>query len=85
MAYASKLHWHTDDGEPIKVSRSEASTLTGFRRSAYAEPIKEILNKVLDNSRVRNETQPATEENRLRIAAVKEVMATLFDGKVELE
>lgn len=73
------------EGRTVRLSRTEARTLSGFQRSAYAKPMKEILLKLLDDSRIHNESNPATEENRLRVQAVKEVVETLFAGKVELE
>lgn len=82
---ARKLEWQNSGTTPIKVTRQEASTLEGFRRSAYAPHIKEILLKTLDTTRIQNETQAASEENRLLVAAVKSVVDVLFDGKVVLE
>lgn len=59
---ANRLNLPESTGRAIQLSRKEASTLMGFQRSAYAAPIKEILLKVLDDSRVANETETASEE-----------------------
>lgn len=82
---AHRLPMPVGTGRVVRLNRTEASTLTGFQRSAYAEPIKAILLKLLDESRLINETETATEENRMRVAAAKELIEVLFTGKVELE
>lgn len=82
---ANRLVFPGGTGRVLKLSRTEASTLSNFQRSAYAAPIKEILLKVLDDTRIRNETNTATEENRLRVQAAKDMIEVLFSGKVELE
>ena len=69
-------------GKPIAVSREEARTLLGFRRSAYAPVMKEIALKVLDAQIEQNETEPATEANRHRVLAAREIISTLFDGAI---
>lgn len=85
MSKSTKLHWYEETGEPVRISKSEATVLNAFRRSAYAEPMRELLNKLLDNARLANEEQEASEANRMQVAATKGLINTLFDGKVELE
>lgn len=82
---AHRIHWGNEAGEPIQLSKTEASTLTSFRRSAYAKPLRDAIEKALASARFINEEQPASETNRHRVNAVKDVMAVLFDSPVELE
>ena len=82
---ANRLPLPTTSGREVALSRTEASTLVNFRRTAYAAPIKEILLKVLDEARLENETTVSTEENRARVAAAKDLITVLFDSKVVLE
>lgn len=82
---ASKLHRADTSGRVIALQQAEARTLMSFQRSAYAPVIKEILLKILDDSRLQNETETANEENRLRVQGARAVIETLFTGKVELE
>lgn len=79
---ANKLEWRNAGRTPIPLTKREASVLAGFRRSTYADSIKEILLAVLDEARITYETNPSTEENRMRVAAAKEVVDILFEGKV---
>lgn len=82
---AKRLVLPETGGRAVKMSREEATTLLGFRRSAYAAPLRGILLKLLDEVRIHNETETATEENRLQVRAAKKLIEILFDGKVELE
>lgn len=82
---AYQLEVAKNPGRKIFLTRKEASTLTSFQRSAYAAPLKDILEKVLDDARVQYETEPASEANRLRVMAAKDLLAVVFTGKVELE
>lgn len=71
-------------GRVIKLSQCEARTLMNFQRSAYAKQLREILLKVLDDERTAYETQPAAEETRQRVKAVKDMIDLLFSSRVEL-
>ena len=82
---AYKLEVVEATGRKIILTRKEASTLTSFQRSDYANPLKEILEKVVDDARVQYETEPASEANRMRVMAAKDLLAVLFTGKVETE
>lgn len=82
---AHRLERPESVGREIRLTRTESSTLLGFRRSAYAPHIEEILRKVLDDARIQNETEPSTELNRIRVQVIKETLDTLFRSKVGLE
>lgn len=80
-----RLRRADSSGRKIRLNRKEASTLLSFQRSPYAEPIKEIALKLLDDARAQNETEVASEFNRARVQAAKDLVATLFSDNVEME
>lgn len=69
----------------VRLTKQEAQTLLGFRRSTYAKPIHAIALSALDITREEYETLPADEERRVQVNAVKKVLTALFEGKVELK
>lgn len=82
---AYKLERVQENGEPIRLTRTEATTLTSFRRSAYFEPIISILGKILEDSRIKNETEEASEANRQEVLAARNLLDRLKNGKVVLK
>lgn len=85
MKMKQLAHNTTVGVKQIPLTRHNAQTLTAFRRSPYAAALEEIVLDVLAVTREEFETNPATEERRLRVVAVKDVLDTLFRGQVTLK
>nr|DAU63249.1 MAG TPA: hypothetical protein [Caudoviricetes sp.] len=69
----------------IPLNRMQAQTLTAFRRSNYANEVRDILYEALAVAREENETKPANEGERLRVLAVRSVLSLLFDAQITLK
>lgn len=69
----------------VKLTKQQAQTLLGFRRSTYAAPVHAIALAALDITREEYETLPADEARRMQVDGVKKVLTALFEGKVELK
>ena len=85
MKHKQLQHNTTVGVKQIPVGKQQAQTLAAFRRSVYGPAVEEILLDILAVTREEFETNPATEERRYRVHAVKDVLDTLFRGQLVLK
>lgn len=63
----------------MTLSDAEIRALNSLRRGHHAATLRSIAVRAAAEARVRYETQPATEDNRLQAASSNDVVVTLFD------
>lgn len=66
-----------------KVTLQEAGAIRRFRASADAKQIENVLLRELHLSREQYENNEASEENRVTVNAVKNVINVLFKDELE--
>lgn len=71
--------------DKIGLSRGEILALRRFRSDNDGRIIRGVLERVLDHTRLENETSEANELHHTRVQATKEMIAVLFDAELVTE
>lgn len=66
----------------LELSRVEILALKRFRSDNDGRLIKQVLERTLGLARQDNESEHASEENRLRVKATKDILDILFNAEV---